>query len=373
MLKTTARWFHRLLVSALILGGVLFVVAVMGLRYWLLPNIADYREQIAGSISQAAGQRVTIDVINAGWDGLRPHLNMRGVNVYDPAGSPVLHLEHIEGTLAWWTLALGEIRLHLLEIDRPNLALRRTDRGEIYVGGVWVNQPGSESGFTDWLLRQHRIIVRGATLTWQDDLRQAPLLALNQLDLRLENRGHRHRFGLRAVPPPSLALPFELRGDLKGDGLGELSGWSGMLYARLGYTDISQWRSWLDLPFQLEGGNGGIQVWLGLEGKKLTSLTADMQLENVLARLRPDLPQLDMPEVNGRLSWKDLGPGQLVQGREFAFRLNNGTAFGPASGSMKLLPIRGKTPAQGEFKVDRLDLAPLVEVVNYLQIGRAHV
>ena len=144
MLKTTARWLHRFLVSALILTALTFAGVVLGLRYWVLPNIADYREHIATSISHAAGQRVTIREIGAGWDGLRPHLSMRGVEVHDSAGRPALHLEHIEGTLAWWALALGEIRLHSLELDRPNLALRRTDKGDIYVGGVWVNQPGSE-------------------------------------------------------------------------------------------------------------------------------------------------------------------------------------------------------------------------------------
>ncbi|MFH1494221.1 MAG: YhdP family protein [Pseudomonadota bacterium] len=369
MLKTTARWLHRFLVSALILSGLVFAGIVLGLRYWLLPNIADYREMIASSISQAAGQRVTIGMMNGGWDGLRPHLNMREVDVYDAAGNPALRLEHIEGTLAWWNLVRGEIRLHSLEIDRPNLALRRTARGEIFVGGVWVNQPGSESGFADWLLRQHRIIVRGATLTWQDELRQAPLLELKQLDLRLENRGKRHRFGLHAAPPPFLALPFDLRGDLKGDNLGDISGWSGTLYTRLDYTDVSQWKSWVDLPFQLERGNGAVRLWLSLDGKKLKGLTADLKLNNVLARLRPDLPQLDMAELSGRLNFADIAPGQLVQGSGFGFRLHDGTAFGPASASVKMLPVRGKKPAQGELKVSVLELAPLVELSSYLPVG----
>ncbi len=369
MLKTTARWIHRLLVSALILGGLAFAVVVLGLRYWLLPNIADYREQIAVSISQAAGQRVTIGEIEAGWDGLRPHLKMRGVDVHDAAGNSALRLEHVEGTLAWWALVLGEIRLYSLEIDRPNLSLRRTAKGEIFVGGVWVNQPGSESGFADWLLRQHRIIVRKATLSWQDELRQSPLLELNQLDLRLENRGKRHRFGLRAEPPTSLALPFDFRGDLKGSDLGDISGWSGTLYARLEYTDIAQWRSWLDLPFQLERGKGGVQVWLGMEGKKLKGLTADVQLKNVLARLRPDLPQLDMAVLGGRLSLADLAPGQLLQGSGFSFLLQDGTAFGPAKASLKILPARGKKPPQGELKVDNLELAPLVVLASYLPVN----
>ncbi|MBZ0104168.1 MAG: TIGR02099 family protein [Sulfuricella denitrificans] len=368
MLKTTARWLHRFLVTVLILAGLVFAGIVLGLRYWLLPNIADYRENIASSISQSAGQRVTIGEIEAGWDGLRPQLNMHGVDVFDAAGNPALHLAHIEGTLAWWNLALGEIRLHSLEIDHPNLALRRTAKGEIYVGGVWVNQPGSESGFADWLLRQHRIIVRGATLTWQDELRQAPLLALNQLNLRLENRGHRHRFGLRAVPPPALALPLDIRGDLKGDGLGDFSGWSGMLYSRLDYTNVSLWRNWVDLPFQIEHGSGGVRLWLGLDGKILKSLTLDLQLKDVLGRLSPDLQQLDMAQAAGRLSLSDLAPGRFLQASNFSFRLRDGAALGPVSASLKVYPARNKSPARGELKIDSLDLAPLLALSDYLPV-----
>ncbi|MDO9190470.1 MAG: DUF3971 domain-containing protein, partial [Sulfurimicrobium sp.] len=241
-------------------------------------------------------------------------------------------------------------------------------KGEIYVGGVWVNQPGSESGFADWLLRQHRIIVRGATVTWQDDLRQAPLLELNQLDLRLENRGHRHRFGLHAVPPQSLALPIDLRGDLKGEGLGNPFGWSGTLYTRLDYTDVGLWRSWVDLPFELERGTGGVQLWIGLNGKGLKSLTADLQLNHVLARMRPDLPKMDMVQVNGRLSWMDLAPGKLVQGSKFSFQLNDGPVFGPSNASLKIFPARGKKSAQGELKVDGLELEPLLVLSNYLPV-----
>ncbi len=369
MLKASARKLHRFLVSALILVGLAFALLVLALRYWLLPNIAEYRETIAASISQAAGQRLTIGAIGAGWDGLRPHLSLRQVRVYDRVGNPALFLEHIEGTLAWWSLALGEIRLYSLEIERPNLALRRSAKGEIFVGGVWVNQPGAESGFADWILRQHRIIVRGATLSWQDELRQAPLLELNDAHLRLENRGHRHRFGLRAVPPQSLALPLDIRGDLSGDSLREFSGWSGAMYARLDYTNIAAWRNWLDLPFQVERGSGGIRAWITLKNQTLRGFTADLRLNDVLTRLAPELPQLDMQYVSGRLSWRDLEPGQSFQTTQLNFALRNGLAFEPASVSFKSIPALRKKAAQGELKVDSLTLEPLATLADFLPLA----
>ena len=368
MLKTTARWLHRFLISALILAGLLFAAIVLTLRYWLLPNIAEYRDTIAASISQAAGQRVTIGTIGAGWDGLRPHLSLRQVQVYDRAGMPALSFAHVEGTLAWLSFPLGEVRLYSLEIDQPSLALRRTAKGEIYVGGVWVNQPDTESSFADWVLRQHRVIVRGATLTWQDEMRQAPLLELRNAHLRLENRGHRHRFGLRAEPPQTLALPLDIRGDLKGNSLQDFSDWSGTLYARLDYTDMAAWRSWLDLPFQLERGSGGVRAWIAIGNKQLRGITADVRLNDVLARLKPELPQLNMPHVSGRLSWRDLNPGVEFQASKFSFHIRDGLSFGPTSARFKTLPASGKKPAAGELEVDGLAFAPLLDLAGHLPL-----
>ncbi len=371
MLKTSARWLHRFLLSALILAGLLFAAIVLSLRYWLLPNIAEYRDTIAASITQAAGQRVTIGTIGASWDGLRPHFSLRQVQVYDRAGLPALSFAHVEGTLAWLSVALGEVRLYSLEIDQPNLALLRTVKGEVYVGGVWVNQPDTESGFADWVLRQHRVIVRGATLTWQDEMRDAPLLELHNAHLRLENRGHRHRFGLRAAPPQTLALPLDIRGDLKGSSLRNFSDWSGTLYARLDYTDIAAWRNWLDLPFQLERGSGGVRVWLAIENKQLRGVTADVRLNDVLARLKPALPQLNMQYVSGRLSWRDLNPGLEFQASKFSFGIRDGLSFGPTSARFKTLPARGKKPAAGELEVDGLAFAPLLDLAGYLPLEDA--
>lgn len=368
MLKATARRLHRLIISALVLAGLSFALLVLGLRYWLLPNIAEYREDIAASISQAAGQRVTIGAIGAGWDGLRPHLSLRQLEVYDHEDQPALTLEHIEGTLAWWGLALGEIRLHSLEIDQPNLTLRRTAKGEIYVGGVWVNQPDAESSFADWVLRQHRIIVRDASLSWRDELRQAQPLELANVNLRLENRGQRHRFGLRAVPPQSLALPVDVRGDLKGESLRDLSAWEGTLYARLDHTDIAAWRTWLDLPIQVERGSGGVRAWLTLGEKQLHGVIADVQLDDVLARLAPDLPKLDLVYFGGRISWRDLEPGQSLQTRKLNFGLRSGLSFSQSDFRFKSIPEQKRKPARGEVELDSLALEPVAALADYLPL-----
>ncbi|MDP3482651.1 MAG: AsmA family protein, partial [Sulfuricella sp.] len=263
MHKTLWRWTYRIAIAALFLAGLAFAATVVALRYWILPNIGQYREDIAASITRAAGQRVAIGAIDANWERLRPHLTLREVQVYDRQGRPALVLQHVDGTLSWWTLLVGEVRLHSLEISDPVLSVRRDAEGRLFIAGIELNRPDSDSGFADWLLQQSRIVIRNAVIEWRDEKRQAPALTLSRVNLRLENSGRRHRLGLQAVPPAELAAPLDIRADLKGEKVADLAAWEGRVYAKLDHADIAAWQTWLPFPFELRHGHGGVQAWLG--------------------------------------------------------------------------------------------------------------
>ena len=64
----------------------------------------------------------------------------------------------------------------------------------------------------DRLLALHMLVVRNARVTWTDEARGAPQLALQGLQLRLENHGDRHRFGLSARSPGVRDGVVEIRG-----------------------------------------------------------------------------------------------------------------------------------------------------------------
>src|SRR5437879_4257151 len=70
-------------VAARIVGWALFIVyllfagAMLALRYWALPKVAEYRSDIEQHASRALGQRITIGAIDADWQGLRPELQRR--------------------------------------------------------------------------------------------------------------------------------------------------------------------------------------------------------------------------------------------------------------------------------------------------------
>lgn len=353
---------------ALFLVGLAFASTVVALRYWVLPNIGQYREDIAASITRAAGQRVTIGAIAANWEGLRPHLALREVQVYDRQGRPALALQNVDGTLSWWTLLVGEMRLHSLEISDPVLGIRRDAEGRLFVAGIELNQPDSESGFADWILQQSRIVIRNAVIEWRDEQRQAPPLALSRINLRLENSGKRHRLGVQAVPPSGLAGPLDVRADLKGSNVADLAAWQGSLYVRLDNTDLAAWNAWLSFPFEMRQGHGGVQAWLGFGAGKIGEVTADVRLNDVVARLGSDLPALELQDLNGRLGWRQLEPGFEIRMQHLSLATTSGVNLPAADLLAHYVPAQGKKAAEGEVRANGLTLEPLVKLSDALPL-----
>ena len=366
--RTILHWHWRMAVYAMLAGLLLFSALVLSLRYWLLPDIAQYREAIATSISKAAGQRVTIGDIKAGWEGLRPHFVLQDVRIYDQQNRPALHLSQIENTLSWWSLFVGEARFSSLVIDHPNLVVRRETNGLIFVAGIAVNQPDTESGFADWMFKQNRIQVRDAVILWQDNLRQAPPMVLANVGLRLENHGSRHIFGVHATPASELAAPLDLRGDISGHSLRDLNAWHGTLYARLDYADLEGWSKWLTYPVELRQGAGAMQMWLGFDKKKINELTGDVRLQGLKVRLAPEVPELDLKTLNGRLNWKDNKNGIELGAKKLQLVTQDGIKLGPSDFKGRFKAASGKSLAEGEFDADNLSMEPLLMLSNYLPL-----
>ncbi|MBM3367455.1 MAG: TIGR02099 family protein, partial [Betaproteobacteria bacterium] len=233
-----------------------FALTFLVLRYWVLPNIEDHRERIVAALSQAVGQPVKIGALEADWAGLRPRLSISEVRVFDSKGREALVLPTVENVVSWRSLLFMDLRLHSFLIDRPVLAVRRDAKGVITVGGIDVSGGGDEGRLSDWVLAQNEIIIRDAEVTWSDELRSAPPLALSALNFRLTNDGDRHAIGLSARPPRQLGPWVELRAELVGHSLKKFAHWNGRIFAELGATNLAGWRAWVDYPIDVRSGEG---------------------------------------------------------------------------------------------------------------------
>lgn len=362
---------RRVLFYATMAGVLAFALIIVALRGWILPEIGHYRADIEAQISRAAGQKVAIGDIQASWRGLRPHLKLGQVVIHDRAGLPALAFDGVEATLSWRTLYALELRLHRLEISRPRLEIKREANGLIYVSGIAVNDPATPHGFGDWLLRQEAIQINHATVEWQDKLRDAPPLVLADVGLRLEGGSRRHRFGLQASAPKELASTLDVRGDLRGASLERWQEWSGSLYANLGDTDIAAWRAWVDLPYRINQGHGGVQLWVDLKAGRPSAVTGLVKLQGVKARLGKTLPELDLARLTGLLAWRELPRGFELEARQIDVDAGAGRRFFSQAIRARYQAAEGKQLEQGEFHADALDIAPLLALSEYLPLSDA--
>jgi uncharacterized protein YhdP len=148
----------------------------------------------------------------------------------------------LENTVAWTSLPTLELRFQTLLVDGADLSVRRDAQGIWYVAGFELGtQSAGQQNSSDWLLHQSRIVIRNGRITWQDELRGAPPLVLEQVELSIDNRHGRHRFAVKASAPEKLASRLDVRGNFTGDSIGDIGEWKGQLYTQLDYADVPAW------------------------------------------------------------------------------------------------------------------------------------
>jgi uncharacterized protein (TIGR02099 family) len=331
----------------------LFAALVLALRFWLLPDIERYREDIVAGVSRAIGLPVRVGAIEAGWLGLRPQVTLSDVRILDAQGREALVLPSVENVLAWRSLLRGELRLHRVVIDRPRLAIARDSAGELYIAGIKLSVGGGGGGVGVAFLGQGEVLVRNAEIEWRDELRNAPALVLTGVELRLVGTGTAQSIGFTARPPSALGTDVEVRALLVP---GELSG---RVFVQLGYTDLAAWRAWIDYPVDIRQGQGALRIWARLEKGEPREGTADVALADVWAGLGDHLSPLELATVRGRVHARALADGVELSGRGLALALERGPEVPPTDFQIVWRPQAGGT--LGASLVDLQVIAHLVE------------
>ena len=355
------------LVVTLSLG---FVVAglILTLRYAVLPDIERYHDDITHTASKAIGLAVEIGKIEADWHGIGPHLRLSDIRILDKQKRTTLALQRVDIVVSWMTLLAGELRLASLEIDQPDLMVKRDVRGVLQISGVPLGGKSSDNNIADMLLNQSRIVVRGAHISWLDEQQAAPLLVFDQVSLVIENFWNYHRFAMRATPPKELSTQLDVRGDFYGKSFDDIPGWSGEIFTQLDYANLPAWKVWLPLPDALKQGRGGLRAWLGVEEGKISQLTADLALVNVQTRLAVDLPPLDIRVLSGRFAWRDVAHGFEIYTRNFSLKLFNNFVLKPTDVFLNLKKSYESHPFSGEIRANFLELEGLGKLMEYLPL-----
>lgn len=366
-LKRGSLWTYRVATWTVLIVGAAFFALVIALRYLVLPHIDEYREPIAQAISRAVGQKVTIGSIAGSWQGYRPELTLGDVRLLEADGDAALALDKVETVLSWFSLLSAELRFDAIAVHGLSLEIRRDAQGAFRVAGIAVPHGGAGGGFGDWLLQQRQVVVRDASIAWLDEMRSAPKLLLEKADLRLDRDGRLHRFGLSATPPAALSSALVARGEFVGDSVAEMQSLNGRLYLDIGYLNLAMAQAWMPSPLPFTSGLGSMRLWLDLNGAQLGAATADLRFANVQARLAPDLPELALAEVHGRLGWKQREGSMEVSAESFGFTTTDGLRLEPARFAFSRAATAGGVH-RSQIHVSGLQLAPLAQLAGFLPI-----
>ena len=376
----------------------LFCVTFLLLRYAVLPNIDHYKPQVEQLAADAIGQPLKIGRIDASWSRFTPRLALTDVVIHNQAGGVALRLPRVTADLSWWSAVAGGVRLDALEIERPDLDIQRDRNGRLFVAGIYVDPGKSGDGKgADWVLSQHRIVVRDGRVRWNDFQRGAPELVLDKMNFKLENQWQSHAFSLTATPPALLAAPLDLRGRFThphfSRRISDVSQWSGMLYADVSSPALATMNAYVDFPIALSRGSGSVRSWLSFDHQKIADLSADLHLADVTARLAPDLPLLELAAVDGRISIQEAldadgmanggvppaaggagmfgANGHTIALSDFSMRTQDGLSLPTTTIREKFTAARGNQPEQMEFNAKLLDLETLASLVERLPLPAA--
>lgn len=331
---------------------------------------------------------VTIARLSAKSSGLVPLFEAEEVVLQDDQGRPAVRLPKV--TVALSPASVWRRGFTQLVIDGLELDVRREADGRILAAGQVVAQGDGDATrdnpALDWLFEQTEVVLRHGTLRWTDAQRQAPTLALTDIDLVLRNRGRSHLMRFDATPPAEwgdrMSLVGRLRQPLLSLHNGRWREWDGALFADLPRLDAQHLHLYSDASSGVAAGQGALRVWADVRQGQLAAVTADVALAQVNARLDSTLEPLELPSLQGRLGWRQVTGVGNADGSEsgkagFEF-FTEGMRFTAADGlqwpggNVFVRSVTGaKNVPEGQFRGDQLDLAAVAQIAKRLPLTEA--
>lgn len=372
-LKKLYRW---ILYALLILVSIV-VLATLIVRFIIFPNIDEYKDDIAAFASKTAGQKITIGDIATGWEDFSPNIELKNIDVFDAENRSALHLNDVQAKISWLSLPLMQPRLSRLVVNQPELTIRRTTNGDIYLAGI--NLAGaSKPEFPNWLLSQSEVRIKNAQVIWLDDLRQAPPLSLKQLNLTLLNPAWKslfgqHKLSINALPSIGTNQVIEASGRFVGRDVSQIKTWHGDLFLDLKATDLSVWRPWLDYtvlskPIDLQTGTGDAKIWLDFAEAKIEKVKMHAALSNLSVTVNKQAMPFIAKQLSGEIGWSDFKNTQTISAQKIKLNSNTGLNINNGSGYFASSSKNGKPWVKADLKLDQFDLKTFKQLAPYFSL-----
>ncbi|MFN2309842.1 MAG: YhdP family protein [Gammaproteobacteria bacterium] len=349
------------------LGATLVVLAALtlSLARLALPLLEARAGQLEALVSAAVEHPARIGRLELAWRGLGPELRVHALTLSDPVSGQAL-------------LTARELRISLGVLDslrawRPvparvvllgsELSLHRDAEGRLAVQGIQVQLPRANP----WLLvlAQPLVELRDIRVHWRDDLARIPDFTVEDIDLRLRNRGTRHQLQLDLDLPAEFGAHLQIAADLSGRAERPFD-WSGAVHLAVEGLPLPRWLTpRLPPGWQVEG---------TLDAAVWTRMAAGVpqRVQGTLSVDRPRLidgagqsPVFEAERLATRLDWRQADDAWTLHLAQLQLMPLEGDAWPETGASLRVEPDRGGL-RQMQVELDYLRIEALLPLVPRL-------
>ncbi|WP_374420628.1 YhdP family protein [Chromobacterium sp.] len=363
VLKRTCALLGMAIAAAL----TLLLVAFCAFTFWVLPNLAQFRQPLERYLSQSLGRPVQVAALSGEWLTVGPRFELGGVTIANPQDGKALTLRQVSLEPSWRSLLALEPRLASVVVKGPTVELLRSRQGVIYLNGFDLTSGPSDSGLGNWLLRQPSLEISDARLSWQDELLGLPRLDLSQGQLKLSAGLLGHNLKLSGQPAASLGKGFDLTASWRGDDIAAWQQWSGSLKVALDGAKVGSWTRYLQQLGMLRSGEGSGTVEMSFSDGAIDGLTANVNVHDA-AYTPPDSHELVLPRLQGELQLtRQLSGSYKVKASRLTLASASGLAFDNSN-----IDGEWRYGAQGfgQLTLDNVDLGHLTPFIHALGADR---
>ncbi len=90
-IRTFSRWASYFLIFIV----AILLIAILTIRFFVFPNIDQYKDDIAAYASETIQRQITIGDIQTGWRHISPRVTLVDVVIYDEQKRPALSLKKL--------------------------------------------------------------------------------------------------------------------------------------------------------------------------------------------------------------------------------------------------------------------------------------
>ncbi len=348
-------------------------IFILGTRYYLLPNIDNYKVLVGKGLTNAVGQPVTIGRIKGEWLGYRPQLTLYDVRVAENNGHTALELERVDAVLSINSLFSATFAFHSLEISQPVLEVRRDIKGQLWVAGAQVGEYSLDASknLKNWVLRQRQILVQDATINWTDEYRQRPTAEIKKASLRVDNYSGVHQISVTGEPPPQLAESILLRASFNTKQGGHSLAEDGIVFIELKSSRINRiintYYPRMMNSIKVNQGFGDLKFWGKFGATDIRELTVDFSLYDVGLESGASENEFMLKRLKGVVNWSTGPNGMLIKGKNIVF--DNESTLSESLINFKFL--RAKVGEIVNYKVElgTFELGSILPLVTRLGIN----